>query len=312
MSKDLVLIDGGANSELAQEIAKILGVSVHDTAVQKFNDGESGVYVREQVRGKNVFIVQPTSEPVNEHLMNLLILIDALKRGSAETITAVVPYFGYARQDRKDQPRAPITAKLVANLLTAAGATRVVTVDIHAHQIQGFFDIPLDHLYARNVLLERVKGLKDNLVVVSPDVGGAKMAEGFSERLGTPMAIIHKKRIDDKTTKAGSIVGDVHGKAALIVDDIIATAGSLCEGATALKKAGAQKVYAAITHGVLSGPAIERLEKSDIDTLFITNTIQQPAEKRIKKIEIVSVAPLLATAIRRINNNESVSELFRD
>lgn len=312
MAKNLVLIDGGANSLLAQDIAKELGVKIHDTAVQKFNDGESGVYVKENVRGKNVFIVQPTSAPVNENLMNLLILIDAIRRASAETITAVVPYFGYARQDRKDQPRAPITAKLVANLLTAAGATRVVTVDIHAHQIQGFFDIPLDHLYARNILLDSVKKLSNNLVVVSPDVGGAKMAEGFSQRLDVPMAIIHKRRVDDLTTKAGNIVGDVAGKDVVIVDDIIATAGSLCEGAAALKKAGAKKVFAAITHGVLSGPAIERLEASYIDKLFITDTIEQPTEKRIKKIQIVSCAPLLAEAIRRINDNESVSQLFKD
>ena len=312
MAENLVIIDGGSNSELANKIAKELGVKAHDTAVTKFNDGETGVEINDNVRGKNVFIIQPTSDPVNEHFMNLLIMIDALKRASAVTITAVLPYFGYARQDRKDRPRTPITAKLVANLLTTAGADRIVTIDIHAHQIQGFFDIPLDHLYARNIFIEKIKEINGNSMVVSPDVGGAKMAEGYAERVGSEMAIVHKKRIDDKTTEVSGVVGDVKGRDVVLVDDIIATAGSLCEAAKVLREQGAKKVYAMITHGVLSGPAIERIEKSDIDTLYVTDTIEIPKEKRIKKIEILSCAPLLADAISRINNNESVSQLFRN
>ena len=312
MADNLVLIDGGSNSELTQKIAEELGVSATDTAVTKFNDGETGVQINDNVRGKNVFIIQPTSEPVNENFMNLLIMIDALKRASAVTITAVLPYFGYVRQDRKDRPRTPITAKLVANLLTTAGADRIVTVDIHAHQIQGFFDIPLDHLYARNIFIDKIKSLSDNAVIVSPDVGGAKMAEGYAERIGTEMAIVHKKRIDDKTTEVSGVVGDVKGKDVVMVDDIIATAGSLCEAAKVLKEQGAKKIYAAITHGVLSGPAIDRIGDSCIDTLFITDTIALPKEKRVKQIEVLTCAPLLAQAITRINENESVSQLFKD
>ncbi len=312
MAKNLVLLDGGSNTELAKKIADEIGIKSLDMAISKFNDGETGVQVNENVRGKNVFIIQPTSEPVNENFMNLLITIDALKRASARTITAVLPYFGYARQDRKDRPRTPITAKLVANLLTTAGADRIVTIDIHAHQIQGFFDIPLDHLYARNIFIHKIKSLSKNAVIVSPDVGGAKMAEGYAERLGTEMAIVHKKRINDTTTEVSGVVGEVKGKDVVLVDDIIATAGSLCEAAKTLKQKGAKKVYAAITHGVLSGPAIERLEASEIDKLFITDTIALPKEKRIDRIEVLSCAPLLAEAITRINGNESVSQLFRD
>lgn len=312
MSKDMILIDGGSNTKLANSIADELGVKCYETVVKKFNDGETGVQIKAPVRGKVVYVIQPTSEPVNETLMDLLITIDALKRASAEKITVVMPYFGYARQDRKDQPRVPITAKLVANLLTTAGATRVVTLDIHAHQIQGFFDIPLDHLYARNIFFEKVKSLGSDVVVVSPDVGGAKMAEGLSQRLGTDMAIIHKKRIDDSTTSVSGIVGEVKGKDVVMVDDIVATAGSLCEGAKALKKAGAGKIYCAITHGVLSGPAIDRIKKSDIDKLFITDSIAQPKDKLISKIEVLSCAPLLAEAIKQIYADGSVSQLFRD
>ncbi len=312
MAENLVLIDGGSNPSLTEKIAKELGVKAHNRAITKFNDGETGVQITDQVRGSNVFIVQPTSEPVNENFMNLLIMIDALKRASAISITAVLPYFGYARQDRKDRPRTPITAKLVANLLTAAGADHVVTIDIHAHQIQGFFDIPLDHLYARNIFIDKLKAISKDAVIVSPDVGGAKMAESYAERLGTEMAIVHKKRIDDTTTEVSGVVGDVKGRDVMLVDDIIATAGSLCEAAKVLRSQGAKKVYAAITHGVLSGPAIERLEESDIDTLFITDTIALPKEKQISKIEVLSCAPLLAQAISRIHKNESVSELFRD
>ncbi len=311
MADNLVLIDGGSNSELAQKIADELHIKSLDTAITKFNDGETGVQVNDNVRGKNVFIIQPTSDPVNENFMNLLIMIDALRRASAVKITAVLPYFGYARQDRKDRPRTPITAKLVANLLTTAGADRVVTIDIHAHQIQGFFDIPLDHLYARNIFIDKIKTLGDNTIIVSPDVGGAKMAESYAERLGTDMAIVHKKRIDDQTTEVSGVVGEVEGKDVVMVDDIIATAGSLCEAAKVLKKQGAKKIYAAITHGVLSGPAIERLQDSCIDKLFITDTIQLPKDKQIKQIEVLSCAPLLAQAISRMNSNQSVSQLFR-
>jgi ribose-phosphate pyrophosphokinase len=311
MREKMVLVDGGSNAPLARAIAKQLGITAETDIITKFNDGESGVTIKSNVRGLDVYVIQPTSNPVNEHLMNLLIITDALRRASAKSITAVIPYFGYARQDRKDRPRVPITAKLVANILASSGINRIITLDIHAHQIQGFFDIPMDHLYAKGLFIEHLKKLSKNLVVVSPDVGGAKMAEGFADRLGVEMAIVHKKRINDTTTKVAGIVGEVAGKDVVIVDDIIATGGSLCEAAKALRKAGANKIYCAITHGVLSGPAMERIENSDIDTVFITDSIAQPAEKLIEKIEVISVAPLLAEAIQRIQNDQSVSELFR-
>jgi ribose-phosphate pyrophosphokinase len=282
-----------------------------NAVVGKFSEGEVKVKINEDVRGRDVFIIQSICPPVNDNLMELLILIDALKRSSAERITAVVPYYGYARQDRKDQPRVPITAKLIANLLTAAGAKRVLTIDLHAGQIQGFFDIPLDHLFAVRVFVDYFEKCKvKNLVVVSPDVGGVKMARAYAKKLNADLAVVDKRRVNDEKTEAMFIMGEVKGKNALIVDDIIATAGSLVEAADALKKDGAKDVYAAITHPILSGPAIGRIKKSNIKKLMVTNTIPLPKDKKIPQIEILSIAPLLAEAIKRIHNEESISVLF--
>ena len=279
--------------------------------VSRFSDGEVRVKIEENVRGKDVFVVQPTSPPVNENLMELLIMIDALKRASARRITAVIPYFGYARQDRKDQPRVPITAKLVANLLTVAGADRVLTLDLHAGQIQGFFDIPLDHLYAINVFVEYFsKKLKNNLVVVSPDVGGIKMARAYAKRLSAGLAIVDKRRNSPDSTSAIHILGEVEGKNCVLVDDIIATGSSLIEAAKALKRAKSKDIYAAVTHGVLSKDAVKKIENSDIKQLVITDSIPLPPEKRSLKIKVVSVASLLGEAIKRIHEEKSISILF--
>lgn len=276
-----------------------------------FSEGEIRIKIEENVRGKDVFVVQSTCPPPNKNLMELLILIDALKRASAKRITAVLPYFGYARQDRKDQPRVPITAKLVANLITTAGADRVLTVDLHAGQIQGFFDIPMDHLYAVTTFVGYFKALKvKNIVAVSPDVGGIKMARAYAKRLESPLAIVDKRRISPEDAEAVNILGEVRGKNALIIDDLVTTAGSLVEAAAALKKAGAKDVYAAITHPVLSGPALKRISSSPIKRLFVTNTIPVEDGKKHKKIKVLSIAPLLAEAIKRIHNEESVSNLF--
>jgi ribose-phosphate pyrophosphokinase len=259
--------------------------------------------------------VQPTSDPSNTNLMELLIMIDALKRASAQRITAVLPYFGYARQDRKDQPRVPITAKLVANLLTVAGANRILTIDLHAGQIQGFFDIPLDHLFAFKTFVDYIKKLEmcddDKLVVVSPDVGGIKTARAYAKWMGCGLAIVDKRRLSDKEAEAMHIMGDVKGKCAIVVDDMVATAGSLVEAVDAIKKAGAMDVYATITHPVLCGPAIERLAKSKIKELIVTDTIPIPKEKMLKNIKVLSVAPLLGEAIKRIHEEESISVLFK-
>ena len=259
----------------------------------------------------DVFVVQSTSSPANENLMELLILIDALRRSSADRITAVLPYFGYARQDRKDQPRVPITAKLVADLVTVAGADRVLTIDLHADQIQGFFDIPLDHLYAIRIFQEYFieKEIKD-IVIVSPDVGGIKAARAYAKRFGADLAIVDKRRINDVKAEVMHIMGDVKDKNVIMVDDMVATAGSLTEAASALKKAGAKDIYAAITHPVLCGPAIERLEKSVIKELVVTDTIPIPKDRKIKMIKQLSVAPLLGEALRRIHNEETISALF--
>jgi ribose-phosphate pyrophosphokinase len=305
------IITGNANPQLAQEICKYLKMPLGDTIVTTFSEGEIRVKVNDNVRGKDVFIVQPTCPPVNNNLMELLILIDALKRASAKRITAVLPYFGYARQDRKDQPRVPITAKLVANLITTAGADRILTVDLHAGQIQGFFDIPMDHLYAVNVFFNHIKEIKlKNIVIVSPDVGGIKMARAYAKKFEAPLAIVDKRRITEEDTEAMNILGDIKGKNVIIVDDLVATASSLIEAAAALKKQGGKEIYAAITHPVLSGPAIKRINDSSIKKLFVTNTIPVEDGKRHKKIEVLSIAPLLAEAIKRIHNEESVSCLF--
>jgi ribose-phosphate pyrophosphokinase len=311
MNKSASIFTGNSNPELAKEICDYLEMPMADVMVATFSEGEIRVKINENVRGKDVFIVQSTCPPVNNNLMELLILIDALRRASAKRITAVLPFFGYARQDRKDQPRVPITAKLVANLLTTAGADRVLTVDLHAGQIQGFFDIPLDHLYSVNVFVSHIHKLKiKDIVVVSPDVGGIKMARGYAKRFDAPLAIVDKRRISGEDTEAMNILGEIKGKNLIIVDDLVATASSLIEAAAALKKAGAKDIYAAITHPVLSGPALSRIAKSDIKTLFVTNTIPVDDSKRHKKIEVLSIAPLLAEAIKRIHNEESVSCLF--
>lgn len=307
----LTIFTGNSNIELAKKICEDLNVPLGESEVERFSDGEVRAKIKQNVRGKDVFVVQSTSAPANENLMELLIMIDALKRSSAKRITAVLPYFGYARQDRKDQPRVPITAKLVANLLTRSGADRVLTIDLHAGQIQGFFDIPLDHLYAVNIFENyfKEKDIKD-IVIVSPDVGGIKMARAYAKRFGAGLAIVDKRRISDVKAEAMHILGDVKGKNVILVDDMVATAGSLTEAAVALKKNGAKDIYAAITHPVLCGPAIERLRASEIKQLAVTDTIPVPKEKKIDKIVQLSVAPLLSEAIRRIHNEETVSALF--
>ncbi|MDO8603336.1 MAG: ribose-phosphate pyrophosphokinase [Candidatus Omnitrophota bacterium] len=305
------IITGNANPILAKEICKYLKMPLGDALVTTFNEGEIRVKINKNVRGKDVFIVQPTCPPVNNNLMELLILIDALKRASAKRITAVLPYFGYARQDRKDQPRVPITAKLVANLITTAGVDRILTVDLHAGQIQGFFDIPMDHLYAVNIFVSHIKKIKlKDIVIVSPDVGGIKMARAYAKKFDAPLAIVDKRRISGEETEAMNILGDIKGKNLIIVDDLVATASSLVEAAAALKKQGGKDIYAAITHPVLSGPAIKRISDSSIKKLFVTNTIPVDNGKKHKKIEVLSIAPLLAEAIKRIHNEESVSCLF--
>ncbi len=310
-NKRLRIFTGNANRELAEEIAAYLGAGVGDASVGKFNNGEIQVMIGESVRGKEVFILQPTSQPVNEHLMELLIMVDAFKRASARHITAVIPYYAYARQDRKTRGREPISAKLVANLLTTAGVTRVVTMDLHAGQIQGFFDIPVDHLPGVPILAEYIlaKNLND-LVVVSPDLGGVTRARQLADRLHCEIAIIDKRRPEPGVAEVMNIIGCVDGKTAIIIDDIVDTAGSLTEGAKAIAKYGAKEVYACCTHPVLSHPAVERIEKSNIKELIVTNTIPLPEDKRSPKIKVLSVAPLLGEAIVRIFGELSVSKLF--
>ncbi len=308
----LEIFSGNANKGLAEEIAKELGKKLGGMMVERFSEGEIRVKIDDNVRGKDVFVIQPTCPPPNENLMELLIIIDALKRASAGRITAVVPYYGYARQDRKDQPRVPISAKLVANLLTVAGASRILTMDLHAGQIQGFFDIPLDHLFAVNVFVEYITSkLKlENYVVVSPDVGGIKTARAYAKRLGVGLAIVDKRRISPEKAEAMNILGEVEGKNAILVDDLIATGGSLIEAANALRRSGVKKIYAAVVHGVLSGDAVKKIESSILEQLIITNTIPKDDRKASSKIKVLSVAPLLAEAIKRIHHEESISCLF--
>ncbi|MFH1354638.1 MAG: ribose-phosphate pyrophosphokinase [Candidatus Omnitrophota bacterium] len=308
----LAIFSGNANPELAKNICKYLKVKLQDALVDKFSEGEIQVQINENVRGKDVFIIQPTCPPPNDNLMELLIMIDALKRASAARITAVMPNFGYARQDRKDQPRVPIAAKLVANLLTTAGSNRILTMDLHAGQIQGFFDIPVDHLYAVGVFIDYFLNEKINdVVVVSPDVGGIKMARAYAKRLSAGLAIIDKRRIATDRAEVMHILGEVEGKNAIIVDDLVATGGSLIEAVGALKKAKAKTVQAAITHGVLSGPALERIDKcKDLEALLITDSIPLANHKKHPRINVLSVAGLLGEAIKRIHNEESVSSLF--
>ncbi|MBI5576132.1 MAG: ribose-phosphate pyrophosphokinase [Deltaproteobacteria bacterium] len=307
----LKLFSGNANVELAKEICAFLCIPLAAAEVRRFSDGEINVEIRENVRGVDVFIVQPTCPPVNDNLMELLILMDALKRASAKRVTAVIPYYGYARQDRKVLPRAPITAKLIADLLTAAGVSRVLTVDLHAGQIQGFFNIPVDHLYSAPVMLDYIKANYGNdIVIVSPDAGGVERARAFAKRLHSPMAIIDKRRIMPNVAEVMNIIGDVEGKTAILLDDMVDTAGTLVMSANALKKEGAKRVFALATHPVLSGPAIERLEKSDIEELVVTDTIPLGAKSSCRKLRVLSVAGLLGEAIKRIHFHDSVSSLF--
>lgn len=309
--RPLKIFTGNAHRELAEEIVEYLGVEVSAASVKTFSDGEINVVIDESVRGADVFVIQPTCAPVNHNLMELLIMIDALKRASAQRITAVLPYYGYARQDRKAKGRDPITAKLVANLLTAAGAMRVLAINLHAGQIQGFFDIPVDNLKAEPILAEYFLNKKiEDIVVVSPDIGGVTRARALAERLQAPLAIIDKRRPQPNVAEVMNIIGDIKGKSVVMIDDIIDTAGTITLGAQALLDNGAKEVYACCSHPVLSGPAIERLANSPLKEVVVTNTIPIAPEKRIDKIKILSTAPLLGEAIIRIHENLSVSKLF--
>jgi len=312
-SNGLKIFTGTANPELAKSISENLKTPLGDLMVSRFSEGEIRVKINEDVRGRDVFIIQPTCPPVNDNVVELLIMLDAFRRASARRITAVLPYYGYARPDRKDQPRVPITAKLMANIITEAGADRVLTMDLHAQQIQGFFDIPVDHLYAFPVMVSyiRQKKLKD-LVIVSPDVGGIKMARAYAKGLDAELAIVDKRRMGPNEVEAMNLIGDVRGKTVLVPDDMIATAGSLAEAVNALVKFGAKDIYACCTHAILSGNAVERINNSVLKEVVITDTIPLPPEKRIDKIKVLPVAPLLGEAILRIHNEESISSLFDD
>ncbi|MCI6609811.1 MAG: ribose-phosphate pyrophosphokinase [Ezakiella sp.] len=310
--KGIKVLTGNANRQLARDICEKMGIDLIDCDVKTFSDGEINVEINETVRGCDVFIIQPTHAPVNDYLMELLIMIDACKRASAGRINAVIPYYGYARQDRKTRPREPITAKLVANLLEKAGADRVITMDLHAGQIQGYFDIPVDHLSAIPVLADYFKDKVDeNTVVVSPDLGGVTRARNFANRIGAGIAIIEKRRPRPNVSEVMNIIGDIEGKTCILVDDIIDTAGTICQAAKTLKEKGVSKVYGCATHGVLSGPAIERLLESDLELFVITDTIPLPDLPEVReKIKVVTVADLFAKAISIISNNESISKIF--
>ncbi len=303
------VFSGTANEEFAKKVAKHLTLPLSDATIRRFSDGEIGVQISESVRGKDVFIVQPTCAPANDTLMEILIMTDALRRSSANSITAIMPYFGYARQDRKAAPRVPITAKLVANLLQTAGIDRVVTIDLHAGQIQGFFDIPVDNLYGNIIFLDYIKrkNLK-NPIIASPDIGGVARARAFAKKLGVDMVIVDKRREKANECEVMNIIGDVEGKDVILVDDMIDTAGTITKAATVLKGKGATSVIACCTHAVLSGPAYERLDLSDLDELIVSDTI--PLTAQSDKITVLSVAPLFAEVIRRVYHNESVNGLF--
>lgn len=305
-----MLFSGTANEELAIEVSKYLEQPLSKAIITKFSDNEINVKIKESVRGKDVFIIQPTSAPVNFNLMELLIMVDALKRSSARSITAVVPYYGYARQDRKAEPRVPISAKLVANLMETAGITRVVTVDLHASQIQGFFDIPVDNLYGAVLFNDYVKSKNlKNPVVASPDIGGVARARYFAKTMGLDMVIVDKRREKANESEVMNIIGEVEGKDIIMIDDMVDTAGTMVKAASALKAKGATSVMACCTHGVLSGPAFERIEKGELDELVVTNTI--PIKKNTcSKIKVLSTAKMLGEVIRRVYNNESVNSLF--
>jgi ribose-phosphate pyrophosphokinase len=309
---ELKIFSGRAHPALASEICEYLGIELGQVTLFNFSDGENYCQIDENVRGADVFVVQPTSSPVNDHMMELLILLDAFRRSSASRITAVMPYFGYARQDKKDKPRVPIAAKLMADLLTASGADRILTMDLHTLQIQGFFNIPVDHLFAAPVLLDAIREMAiEDLVIVSPDVGGVARARAIGKRLGASLAIIDKRRGGPNETEVLNVVGDVEGKNVLILDDIIDTAGTLVQAEEALRKQGARRTFAAAVHPVFSGPARQRIDASKLETLFVTNTIPLDDSMRdCRQIHTLSVAPLLGEAIQRIHQGASVSSLF--
>lgn len=313
MDGELKVFSGTANKPLADKVCREIGVVLGDARIVEFPDGETLVKVDTDVRGRDVFVIQPTCPAVNYNYMELLIFLDALRRASAERITAVLPYYGYARQDRKDQGRTPITAKLMANLITTAGADRVIAVDLHASQIQGFFDCPVDHLTAEPVLSRyyRSKNLQ-NAVIVSPDVGNTKRAIHFTERLNLPLAIIDKRRITGSEAKVANLIGEVKGKAVIMIDDMISTAGTMVEAIKLVKDKGAEQIFIAATHPVLAGPAVERLKSAPVDEIVVTDTIPVPERvlKELPRLKILSVAPLLGRAIHRIHRDESVSALF--
>jgi ribose-phosphate pyrophosphokinase len=309
-SKSLLLLSGTANRPVAEEIAQHMGIALADCTVKRFADGEIFVRINENARGRDVFIIQPTPPPA-DNIMELLLLIDAAKRASAARVTCVMPYYGYARQDRKDQPRVAIGGKLLANLIEAANADKLLGMDFHTHQIQGFYDIPVDHLYAAPVLTSYFRDLGlDNPVVVAPDVGAAKMARGFARRMDASFAIIDKRRPAANVAEVVQVVGDVTGRSCIIVDDMIDTAGTLESVVYALKERGATEIYAAATHPLFSGPAVQRLQSSAVKEVVVTNTLFVPEEKRFAKLRILSIAELLARAIRYTHSNESVSSLF--
>ncbi|HSW01288.1 MAG TPA: ribose-phosphate pyrophosphokinase [Sedimentisphaerales bacterium] len=312
LNDNLKIFPGSSNPELTGEVCRYLGIPVGGAKVTKFPDGEKAIRIEDDVRGRDCFVVQSTCKPVDEHLMELLIYLDCLRRASAKRITAVIPYFGYARQDRKDEGRVPITAKLVANIIATAGADRVLAIDLHAHQLQGFFDIPVDHLTGELVLSRYFRDKRiDDLTVVSPDVGNIKTAAKYAAHLGGDLAIVHKKRLSGSQVQAGELIGSVEGCNVLMCDDIIATAGTVCMAAELVKQRGAKSVRVGVTHGVFAPPALERLEKAPIDEVVVTNSIPLSEEaKKLKKIKVLSVAGMLGEAIKRIHRDESVSSLF--
>lgn len=314
--RELKIFSGRANVPLAQKICDFLNLRLGGISLGDFPDGEIQCKIDEDVRGRDVYLIQSTCPPVNTTLMELLIMIDSCKRASAARVTAVLPYFGYARQDRKDEGRVPITAKLVANLITRAGADRALTMDLHAAQIQGFFDVPVDHIYAAPVLNHYFRDLEidpEELVVVSPDEGSIKRAVGHAKRIGGALAIVDKRRSSaSKTSQENLIGGPIDGRTAIMFDDMISTAGSICGAAALVKNSGASKIYVAATHAVFCGPAIERLEKAPIDKIIVTDTITLDEDQMLDKVEVISVAPILAEAIKRIHQDESISELFRE
>jgi len=314
LNDNLKIFSGSSNPALSGAVCKYLGIPLGGAKIDRFPDGEKVIRVEDDVRGRDCFVLQSTCEPVDEHLVELLIYLDCLRRASASRITAVIPYYGYARQDRKDEGRVPITAKLVANMITTAGADRVLAIDLHAHQLQGFFDIPVDHLAGELVLSKYFRGLKiNNLTVISPDVGNMKTAARYAAHLGGDLAIVHKRRLSGSKVEAQEIIGEVRGRNILMCDDIIATAGTVCGAAALVKERGAEKVYIGATHGVFAPQASERLAKAPIDGVVVTDTIPlNKTSEKIRNIKVLSVAAMLGEAIKRIHRNESVSNLFNN